>query len=120
MPILFLLNESTDPDIPGDMTIFRDQEHLILQVEAIDVRNNEYFAFTSDGRKLSLYAESDYAPVQAEIEADPVHAKEVMLLLKRYLMFCAEDGRFNVDREAVESARDLSQLTVLIPEVLIT
>jgi len=118
---LYLLNASTDPTIPGDLEIYWNLDRLTADAEGIDVRNNEYFAFVSDGHKIELFADSDYAPTtQAEIEGKPTHQKEVAILLKRFLLYCAEDGRFGVDRKAVEEAQHLSQLNELIPDMLIS
>lgn len=120
MPNLYLLNESNDPAEPGDLEIYRQLEDLVISTEAIDVRNGEYFAFVSDGRKIVLSADSDDAPVVAEIEKRPTHREEVESLLRRYLEWCCDDGRFGVDREVVEKAQGLAELTVLIPATLVT
>lgn len=120
MPNLYLLNESSDPFVPGDLEIYRRLEDSVISTEAIDVRNGEYFAFVSDGRKIMLSADSDDAPVVAEIEKRPTHREEVESLLRRYLEWCCYDGRFGVDREAVEKAQGLAELIALIPETLIT
>ncbi len=120
MPNLYLLNESNDPSVPGDLEIYRRLEDLVIATEAIDVRNGEYFAFVSDGRKIVLSADNDKSPVVAELEDHPTHRNEVDALLRRYLELCSDDGRFGVDRQAVELAQGLADLTALIPEVLIT
>lgn len=120
MPKLYLLNESSDPAALGDVDIYRNLEDLVISTEAIDVRNGEYFAFVSDGRKIVLSADSDDAPVVAELEDHPTDRKEVASLLRGYLEWCCDDGRFGVDRQAVETAQGLAELTALIPEALIT
>jgi len=65
----------------GDMQIFSSFRSLLEKVEAIDVRNNEYFAYTSEGRRILLRAASDYAAVEGEIEANPNHIDDVRQLL---------------------------------------
>lgn len=117
---LYLLNESKDPAVPGDLEIYRQLEDLVISTEAIDVRNGEYFAFVSDGRKIVLSADSVDSPVVAEIEDEPTHCKEVESLLRGYLEWCCDDGRFGVSRVAVDNAQGLAELTALIPETLVT
>lgn len=120
MPTVYLLNASNDPVVPGGVDIYRRLDDLVMSTEAIDVRNGEYFAFVSDGRKIALSADSDDSQVAAEIEDQPTHANEVENLLSRYLEWCCDDGRFGVDRQTVETAQGLAEQTVLIPESLIT
>ena len=116
MSILYLLNESNEPAVPGDLGIFRRLKALTTYTEPIDVRNGEFFAFISDGRRITLSAETDLSPVEAEVEETPTHINEVDSLLRTYLLHCAEDGRFGIDAQAVRDAQSLSGLTNLVPE----
>ena len=120
MEPLYILNESDQPDQPGDVNIFRNIDSLLGYVEAIDVRNNEYLTFTTDGRKITLSAEEDYAPVSADIEEKPQQQDVVMRLLHAYLLRVAEDGHFGIDEKAATDAKTLDDLAELIPEKLIT
>ena len=113
---LFILNESSEPSHHGDVSIFRSLDSLLNNIEAIDVRNNEYYGFTSDGRKISLSAEHNYAPVSATIEKSPLYQDTVKALLHSYLLWLADHGRFCVARKAVEDAASLEDLVELIPE----
>ena len=49
-----LILEASTPSGQGDVSIYRDRPSAENGVEAIDVTNKEFFAFTLRGRKLSL------------------------------------------------------------------
>lgn len=51
-PILVL--ESNKPDVLGDLSIFRNVLLAEKKLEPIDVENNEYYAWTLTGKRLSL------------------------------------------------------------------
>jgi hypothetical protein len=118
--MLYILNESSLVDVAGDVDIYPTLERLVLQLEAIDVRNQEYFAYTSDGRLITLSADDDYAPVNATIEPTKSHRAAVKKVLRDYLLYFAKDGRFGIDEDAVRAANRLETLVALIPSKLVT
>jgi hypothetical protein len=118
--MLYILNESTMVDQAGDVDIYTNLERLVLQTEAIDVRNGNYFAYTSDGRLITLSADADYGPVKASIAASQSHRAEVEKVLRDYLLYFANDGRFGIDEDEVRSANQLETLVALIPSKLVT
>ena len=54
-PILIL--ESSQPDVLGDLTLFRRISDAESNLEAIDVNAGEYFGYTLDGKRLALCAD---------------------------------------------------------------
>ena len=115
----FILNESSDPVRPGDIGIYESLEDLLDYVEAIDVRNGEYFAFTSDGRKITLSADHHYAPISANISMTASSAKHVELLLTEYLGRLTEDDRFGLSQSDINSVSSLQELVNLIPATIV-
>ena len=53
----FIVNESSSVDVPGDVTFYESASDLEGHLEAIDVENEEFFAFDSEGRLLRLEAD---------------------------------------------------------------
>lgn len=50
-------------DEHGDMSFFESVEHAERKLEAIDVRNEEYVAYDSEGRLLRVTIERGEAPI---------------------------------------------------------
>ncbi len=112
----FILNESNSPFQPGDVRFFHSLESLLVNVEAIDVRNREYFAFTSKGHKLLLSAETDYAPVKATVEDGASAVADLNELLFRYLTFARKNGVLKIESSKIELAKNnLLKLVRLVP-----
>ena len=82
-----LILSSSDPDTPGDLSLFRDIATAERGLEAIDVRNNEYFGFALDGRPLQFTAEGDLVRIEVASSSQSDEAR-VRSLLERYARFC--------------------------------
>ncbi|MEM7621459.1 MAG: hypothetical protein AAF228_13615 [Pseudomonadota bacterium] len=123
MKKFFVLNASSREDVPGDIYIYKYLDKLILGTEPIDVENEEFFAFDTEGRKIDLFVinppdKLEY--VAAKIEENPTHKDVVFRLLKFYLTLISEDGRFGVQQENIDAAKELEEIVALIPEKLIS
>lgn len=114
MQHFFILNESSDKRVAGDVNLFSTLEHLTTAVEAIDVRNDEYSCFTSEGRQVVLSAENDYGPVSATVEAQPRHMNEAASILRSHLHRLASNGNLNVELARIERG-SLAELSELVP-----
>ena len=120
MPVLYLLNESNKPTVPGDLGIYRNINDVLAYIEPIDVANDEYFLFSTDGRKHALAANLETGEIAIEPEAEPNHVADVETLLRSHLLYFADfDKRFSIDRATVESATTIEELVSLIPEEFI-
>lgn len=49
-----IVNESSDPNLVGDVTIFRTKSEAAMYIEPIDVLNREYQVYSIDGQMLDL------------------------------------------------------------------
>jgi hypothetical protein len=114
MQHFYILNESPDKTVAGDVNLFSTMEHLITYVEAIDVRNDEYSCFTSEGRQVPLSAENDYGPVSAIVEPLPGHKDEATSILRSHLHRLASNGNLNVELARIERG-SLAELSELVP-----
>ncbi|MBK1869948.1 hypothetical protein [Taklimakanibacter albus] len=114
MQHFFILNESFDKSVAGDVNLFSTAERLIIAVEAIDVRNDEYSCFTSEGCQVTLSAENDYGPVSATVETQPRHMNEAASILRSYLCWLASNGKIDADLASIERG-SLVELVGLVP-----
>jgi hypothetical protein len=118
---LYILNESKELDVRGDLQIFSSIDLLVLQIEAIDVRNCEHFAFTSSGRRIFLEAETDYSPIKYTLDEGADYTSIVTKILVSYLEYIVEAGKFRLDLNVLKASQnDLPGLVALIPDELIT
>jgi hypothetical protein len=46
---LFILNESKDIEIANDLSVFKSLDDVSIGIEPIDVENEEYFLFDTEG-----------------------------------------------------------------------
>jgi hypothetical protein len=51
---LYLVNESRQIDCANDLSVYSDLDQVSLAIEPIDVENNEYFIFDTDGQFYSI------------------------------------------------------------------
>lgn len=114
MQHFYILNESSDKTVAGDVNLFSTMELLITYVEAIDVRNNEYACLSSEGHEIVLSAESDYGPVTATAETLPRHEAEAASILRSHLHWLARNGEINADLARIERG-SLVELAQMIP-----
>lgn len=76
-----ILNESRKIDVAGDVGFYRSNAEVLAQIEAIDVENQEYHAFDSDGRLLTLsLGENDVILIE-EAETEPSHQQMLRTIL---------------------------------------
>jgi hypothetical protein len=80
----YFLNESSRPDLRGDLNLFETEDALLSYVEPIDVENGEYFAFDAEGRLLSLTVDDGHVRMM-EGETEPNHADVLTQLLRENL-----------------------------------
>lgn len=82
----------------GDITVFASLQAAENWVEPIDVRNNEYEAFDSEGRRLRLEVQKregflkvghEYVQV-TEVESEPAHAADLRERLQTFLKAVGE------------------------------
>lgn len=118
MQHFFILNESTDKSVAGDVNFFSSVESLIGSIEAIDVKNGEYFCFTSDGREVTLRAMNTDSPITVTTEAQPRHRIELESVLRAYLLWLVKNGKIKGDINYIETA-NLTNLVDSVPRSLI-
>ena len=95
-------------DEKGDLLVFDSVGKMLTYLEAIDVRNQEYTAYDSDGRLLQLgvaktrsffglFEGPEFVTLEGE-EATPSHATQLRACISDFLI------RVGVDRDWVASA----------------
>lgn len=89
-------------DEQGTAIVFESIEGAERYLEPIDVRNNEYVAYDSEGRLLRFLPTSPRITIEAA-ELDPRHSTEVRELLIRLLGYTG----VAVDMLRGESLQDL-------------
>jgi len=72
-------------DERGNLMIFESVKDAEVSLEAVDVRNNEYIAFDSEGRLLRLIPISTHEVSIEHAEAEPSHAQELQAKLVSFL-----------------------------------
>ncbi|QEX18237.1 hypothetical protein FRZ44_35420 [Hypericibacter terrae] len=101
-----LVNESSRADLPGDITLFHSPSAAESKLEAVDVRNGEYFAFTLAGRRLNLSLDGGMVKIRAA-QDDSDYTKTVRQLLE-VIGYRVLDAR---RRESKEQSLDVSILS---------
>lgn len=76
-----ILNESRKIDQAGDVGFYRSNAEVLAQIEAIDVENQEYYAFDSEGRLLALALAENNVILIEEVEAEPSHQQILRTIL---------------------------------------
>lgn len=73
-------------DESGDILVFCSKEKAQRYVEAIDVANNEYRGYDSEGRLLNLQL-SDTGVIEIQLhELQPTHQMELKYILVKFLL----------------------------------
>ncbi len=77
----YILNESTQSDKLGDLSVYPNLPTLLLNVEPIDVENHEYFVYDADGYHidLSLDDETDVIHSHGRTGQRDLNALDLML-----------------------------------------
>jgi hypothetical protein len=86
-PILIL--ESSQSDVSGDITLFRRISEAEVNLEAIDVRNNSFFGYTLDGKRLALSADGNTVHI-ALADDSKDYSQNVRKLLEEYVSVIVE------------------------------
>jgi len=103
-----ILNENARMDVGGDVNVFLSVEDAEGYVETIDVENDEYFAFDSQGRLLEFEVSGDIVRLRPA-ENDPSHQDVLKKVLVPLLV------GMGYDRQACE-AKTLANLVELFDE----
>lgn len=78
-----IINESSRIDLSGDVGFYASVEAAQLDLEPIDVDNDEYFAFDSEGRRLRLSTDGRFVRI-ADGERNPKHQAILKIILADY------------------------------------
>jgi hypothetical protein len=115
--MIYLLNETRDEDIVGDISLFHRINGMLQYVEAVDVRNNEYYAYCSDGRRVLLSVSPNSDEVQVTIEEPKDYINAVTRILKVQLKRLAKAPKFSayVSESAVDASNDAEELVKMVP-----
>ena len=77
MPLIF--------DENGDVSLYWSLKDAQRNIEAIDVKNDEYVGYDAIGRLLSLKAINLQSSEISLAEDRPLHAQDVVVALRRYI-----------------------------------
>jgi len=75
----------------GDLTIFASVEDAETGLEPIDVENDIYTAYDSEGRLLQLIPTSPRITMK-DGEKEPTHAEELRVILFEFLLYVGLSG----------------------------
>lgn len=73
-------------DNKGDILVFRSLQEAEAYIEPVDVQNQEYAVYDSEGRLLRLIAIKRNKVVIEPMEDEPSHAFQLQTLLQKHLM----------------------------------
>lgn len=73
-------------DNKGDVLVFRSPQEAELYIETVDVQNQEYVAYDSEGRLLRLLAIKRNKVALELMENEPSHASQLRTLLQKHLV----------------------------------
>lgn len=73
-------------DNNGDVLVFRSLKDAEIYIEPVDVQNNEYTAYDSEGRLLRLKTIKHNRVALEPIESEPLHASQLRTLLQEHLV----------------------------------
>lgn len=73
-----LMNTTTFLNENGDISAFKDVEALRIYIEPIDVQNNEYQVFCSDGTRLATLVQNGEVQIQSTNEKVPDELLELI------------------------------------------
>ena len=116
---IFILNESRQADLLGDMQLFDSLDALTNYTEAIDVLAGEYYAFSSKGEPIQLFAEGNDGIVnavrQTATEQDIVTVRKLLL---DYILWWDSNSKLSVE-QAMDTDLTIRQLIELLPSTAI-
>lgn len=77
-------------DESGDVLVFESVEYAERYIEPIDVANDEYVGYDSEGRLLHLMVTDRRRVSICSAEPDPEHSDELRRILVRFLAYLGE------------------------------
>ena len=77
-------------DESGDVLVFESIRYAERYIEPIDVANNEYVGYDSEGRLLQLAVTNKGQILIEDAESEPKHADELRRILVRFLTRLSE------------------------------
>lgn len=77
MPLIF--------DEHGDVSVYWSLKEARASIEGIDVKNNEYVAYDSTGRRLSLEVVGSHTLRIGVSEDSVLHVHDLVVALRRYI-----------------------------------
>jgi hypothetical protein len=114
---IFVLNESNEPSVIGDIQIYWSLEKLLDYIEAIDVVAGILHVYSTRGYRIQLFADHEYAPVTTRIQSPSNDDRKVVEgLLRQYLTFLENDGRFGLQKGMLTNSTTLTELMELVPK----
>jgi hypothetical protein len=110
-----VVHESPNPDWSGDVTLFKTVADAERNLEPIDVRNGEYFAYLLDGRELKLFVAGNKVRIEPE-PAGKDHRDRIRFLLESYAkaVVAAQKHRGLIESEPSLSSMSVAELIELI------
>jgi hypothetical protein len=86
----------------GDVSVYSSPQRACVEIEAIDIKNNEYIGFDFNGRKLiiKLINEKPAIYLQEELPSCPEQLEKILL---RFLVLIG-------DKEYVHEKKELKDL----------
>ena len=117
-----IVNENSNPDRAGDVTLFENIADAESWLEPIDVQNGGYFAYLLDGRQLKLCVVKGRGIFSAEkVRIDPElpaqeHSHHVRYLLEAAgtAVLAARTRREGIEPELKPSSMSMVELVELI------
>jgi hypothetical protein len=71
----------------GSVFLFQSVEDAEMYLEAVDVENNEYVAYDSEGRLLRLVPKPPHEVIIRSAEQEPGHSDELHATLFKFLLY---------------------------------
>ena len=114
--VFITAEKSKEPGEPFNPEYFFSLEELLGYVEAIDVIDDEFCVFCSDGRIVHLSAEGYSSKVVARIEETATAIDVVRKLIFNDLVELSNRKKYDIDMETVKAATTVEELVHLIPK----
>lgn len=120
MDEIFVLNDSNDPSVMGDVQLYWSLDGVLDSIEAIDVVAGTIHVYSTRGCRIRLLATHDYGPITTHIQSPSDDDRKIVeALLRQYLTFLENDGRFGVQKSDLIKAGTLLELIELVPKSMI-
>ena len=117
--MIYIVNESSRVGIYGSIDFYRDIGTLLDNVEIVDVLNREYQVYDSTGNSFDLIVDRKANKIDAVNVGSEFGKEELTSILREFLLWVANDGRFGVNRNEVLRSTKINELMELIPSKFI-